>query len=448
MRQKALFSNPPWWETREKGFGHLKRWRAGVRAGSRWPFTQLVPSSPDHFRFYEYRPYPFFMGYATTYAMQKTGDDVRFRDSIALRESYEKFYHYIAHEQFDFIFVESATPSWDHDRGVIERMHKLSPKSRIVVTGPIASAKGDEVLESTPVHACIRGEYEKGSVRVLQGAEGVVDYNLLATQEMNEAPFPYFDSVYAHRYRDGNPKGQKWPHAQIWSSRGCPFKCIFCVWPAAMTGNDPDGKRPRSVRYYSADYMERFIREIVETYHFKSIYFDDDTFNLGNKHVVEMCEVMQKVGLPWSAMCRADTIKDETWKLMRDSGCFGVKLGFESGNQWVVDNIVNKHLNLEKARSLVFELRRMGMTVHGTFTYGLPGETREQMLETKRFIDSMPLTSYQQSGTAEIEGTPMHTLRERGHLDAYKGARIDENYRRESDGSKKWEALVEELRMN
>ena len=442
---KVLFSNPPWWETREQGFPHLKRWRAGVRAGSRWPFTGLVRSSPGHCKRFEYRPYPFFMGYATTYAKEETGEDVRFRDSIALRESYESYYRHLQREGYDYVFVESATPSWEHDRKVIEEIHRRLPQAKIVVTGPIASAKGREVLATAPVHACIRGEYEKGSVKVLRGAEGVIDYDLLTVTEMNRAPYPYFDKVYAHRYWDGNPHGQQWPHAQIWSSRGCPFKCIFCVWPAAMTGNDPDGTNPRTVRHYTPEYMEAFIRHLLDTYHYQTIYFDDDTFNLGNRHVVEMCDVMKRIGVPWAAMCRADTIKMDTWKRMHDSGCFGVKIGFESGNQWVVDNIVNKHLDLEYAKQVVYELKKIGMTVHGTFTYGLPGETKEQMLQTKRFIESLPFDSYQESGTAEIEGTPLATLREKGHLDAYEGATMDATYRHAVDGNKKWQSLIEEL---
>ena len=60
-------------------------------------------------------------------------------------------------------------------------------------------------------------------------------------KEMNEAPHPWFDAKVNWRYFDSNPRGQKFPHLQIWSSRGCPYKCIFCVWPATMTGNDQPG---------------------------------------------------------------------------------------------------------------------------------------------------------------------------------------------------------------
>ena len=208
-----------------------------------------------------------------------------------------------------------------------------------------------------------------------------------------------------------------------------------------MTGNDPTGTGKRTVRHYSGDYMEAFLTELVGKYGFRSIYFDDDTFNLGDKHVEKMCAVMRKIGIPWSAMCRADTSRMELWKEMKDSGCFGVKLGFESGNQHVVDNIVNKHLDLEYARKTVTECKRVGLTVHGTFTYGLPGETHEQMLDTKRYKESLGLDTFQESGTAEIEGTPLHTLSSQKSLKKYSGAQIDEDYMRETDGRVKFDKL-------
>jgi radical SAM superfamily enzyme YgiQ (UPF0313 family) len=445
---KVLFSNPPWWAGTQPfvdGQGRpVEIHTGGVRAGSRWPFTLQVPSAPDRFVYGSYLPYPFFMGYAATYAAKATGADIVFRDSIALRESYERYYAAVQQGAFDYIVIESASPSWDHDRALIASLHHLSPKTRIILTGPIAS-QGAAILKSSPIHACVRGEYEKGVVRVLSGESGLIDFDMLSMAEMNAAPFPYYDAVYAHRYWDGNPRGMQSPHAQVWSSRGCPYKCIFCVWPATMTGNDPDGTAKRSVRHYSAEYMQAFLEELVGRYHYRSIYFDDDTFNLGDRHVERMCAVMRKIGVPWSAMCRADTSRLELWKEMKDSGCFGVKVGFESGNQHVVDTIVNKRLDLEEARVAVAEMKRVGLTVHGTFTYGLPGETREQMLDTKRYIATLGLDTLQESGCAEIEGTPLHTLSSAKSLKAYSGARLDDEYERALDGRVKFDKMSASL---
>jgi len=447
-----LFSNPPWWEGKEsRGFLRKKRWRRGVRAGSRWPFTYLGRCTPDNARAHDYIPYPFFLGYATTYTADKIGKDkVFFRDSIALSESYNSFYKYLdsIHNKIEYFLIESATPSWDHDYNLIKEIKKKYPNLKIVVAGPISTS--DEKWDSDIVHAVLKGEYEKNIIKVLEGQTGLINHDLLTKDEMNDAPIPYYDDMIYDKYFDGNPIPMNvlHPQAHIWSSRGCPFKCIFCVWPAAMTGNDPTGDGKRSVRQYTPNYIDNLLTELTGRYKFKAIYFDDDTFNIGNRHTENMSALMDKFNTPWFAMCRADTSKKETWKKMADSGCKGVKIGVESGSQLVVDKIVNKHLDLKYVSEIVSYIRSLDMSVHGTFTYGLPGETKEDMIQTKRFIKSTKFSTVQESGTAEIEGTPLHTLINAEKLTTYPSAVADENYDRQKDGGKKWQSLVKDLQNN
>ena len=447
-----LFSNPPWWEGKEsRGFLRKKRWRRGVRAGSRWPFTYLGRCTPDNARAHDYIPYPFFLGYATTYAANKIGNDkVFFRDSIALSESYNSFYKYLdsIHNKIEYFLIESATPSWDHDYNLIKEIKKKYPNLKIVVAGPISTS--DEKWDSDIIHAILKGEYEKNIIKVLEGQTGLINHDLLTKDEMNDAPIPYYDNMIYDKYFDGNPIPMNvlYPQAHIWSSRGCPFKCIFCVWPAAMTGNDPTGDGKRNVRQYTPDYIDNLLTELTGRYKFKAIYFDDDTFNIGNRHTENMSALMGKFNIPWFAMCRADTSKKETWKKMADNGCKGVKIGVESGSQVVVDKIVNKHLDLKYVSEIVSYIRSLDMSVHGTFTYGLPGETKEDMIQTKRFINSTKFSTVQESGTAEIEGTPLHTLINAEKLTTYPSAIADENYDRQKDGGKKWQSLVKDLQNN
>ena len=447
-----LFSNPPWWEGKEsRGFLRKKRWRRGVRAGSRWPFTYLGRCTPDNPRAHDYIPYPFFLGYAATYVGEKIGKDkVFFRDSIALSESYEKFYEYLEsiNSKIEYFLIESATPSWEHDYKLIKNIKNKYPNLKIIIAGPISTS--DENWDSDIVYAVLKGEYEKNIMKVLEGKNGVLNHDLLTKDEMNSAPFPYYDNNIFDKYFDGNPIPMNvlYPQAHIWSSRGCPFKCIFCVWPAAMTGDDPHGDGKRSVRQYTPDYIESFIKELTGKYKFKAIYFDDDTFNIGNRHTEKMSDVMSKFDIPWFAMCRADTSKKETWKKMADSGCKGVKIGVESGSQVVVDKIVNKHLDLKYVQEIVSHIRSLDMSVHGTFTYGLPGETKDDMIRTKQFIQETEFSTVQESGTAEIEGTPLHALINEQKLMSYPGAIADDNYDRQKDGGKKWQSLVKELQNN
>lgn len=443
---KILFSNPPWWEVTD---GYLRK---GIRAGSRWPFTMHAPHEPDKFRFGGYLPFPFFLGYAASYtARELPGADVKMRDSIARGESYEAFMAYLLVHRPDFLVIETATPSWDHDRQLLIELAQRLPETKVILTGTLDVANANEILNTHQnVAAIVRGEYDKLIAKAIRGAgqRQILEHDLLTVDEMNAAPAPMWDDACALHYWDACPTGHQPPQLQVWTSRGCPFKCVFCVWPSVMTGNDPDGTKPRTVRCYSPEYMERFLTERIEWAKargtpYRSIYLDDDTANLVNAHTVKMCGVMAKIGLPWSAMCRADTSTREVWTLMKDSGCFGVKIGFESGSQEVIDRIVNKRLNLAKARETAIWLRSIGMSVHGTFTVGLPGETDAQKRETLAFIEALyrdgGLDTHQLSGTATIEGTPLAAIAAGELLPKYPGA-TREGFTVTGDGQAKIEA--------
>jgi hypothetical protein len=457
---KLLFSNPPWWDDSQP---HLRK---GIRAGSRWPFTTWAPHAPDEFRFGGYLPFPFFLAHAASYTQRELPTaHVVIRDSIARGESYNTYFEHIADEHYDYIIVETATPSWDHDTHLLHRYAALSPNARVILTGTLDVKNAEEIFRRHPnVCAIVQGEYDKRIAAAIRQIEAlgmsrppprVLHHDLLTVEEMADSPIPMWDEACATHYWDACPSGQQPTQLQLWTSRGCPFKCIFCVWPAVMTGHDPDGTRPRKVRSYSPEYVEKHIRARLSALSsqpsappISSIYIDDDTFNLTEKHTLAICEVMKRIGLPWSAMCRADTISHTTWRVMKESGCFGVKLGFESGSQHVVDHIVNKRLDLAKAeRETLPFLQSLGLTVHTTWTVGLPGETPEQQNETRRAIERFYQNglhqTHQLSGTAEVEGTPLHTLRTGGAaLAKYAGAKIDAGYVVSPDGQRKIEQLT------
>jgi radical SAM superfamily enzyme YgiQ (UPF0313 family) len=384
------------------------------------------------------------MGYATSYLKKAVGCDVHFRDSIALRESYESFFDFLKKGEYEYIFIESSTPTWEHDVKIIKKIKNLSPRSKLVLTGPVV-ARGPKLLEELPIEACIQGEYEKGAVKVVNGASGFIPYDFLSLDEMNAAPYPYYDFEHVYRYWEPAPVKQVFPMAGVMSSRGCPYKCIFCAWPAVMWNDDPDGTGVRKVRQYSEEYLDGFLTELVEKYRIRHIFFDDDTFNLGDAHVLKVCKIMRRLKIPWGAMCRLDTISLETWRQMRESGCYWLRVGFESGSQWVIDNIVNKNFDVEKARSTTIALHEMGFYIHGTFTYGLPGETIEQMRETRKYIKSLPLDTFQESGTGEMDGTPLASLNSAGRLENYSGAVINDDYDKISDGGAKIRKLSSRL---
>lgn len=436
-----LFANPSWFE-----YEGDRAVRGGIRAGSRWPFTRPQPYQPGFFRWGSYLPFPFFLASAAGWAKQALPDaKVIIRDSIARGETYEQFFRFLISEAPDCLVIEVGAASWPHDKELLRIIRQKLPNCRIAVAGPTASVVAKEGVPGV-VDAFLQGEYEKNAVKFAQGASGLLPFDLLTREEMNTLPFPMFDEECALNYWDACPKGQIGPHLQLLTSRGCPFRCCFCAWPATMTGNDPNGDMPRSVRFHSPEWVEAFIRDFLKRHpETKCIYVDDDTGNLTDKHTLAISEVLGRIGLPWSMMCRADTSKPETWKAMKAAGCFGVKLGFESGSQRVIDEIVNKKLDLASAAEMAIWLRKeVGMTVHGTFTVGLPGETPAEQQQTHAFIADLykrgGLDTHQISGTATIEGTPLDALAHGHALKAYPGAKTD-GFVVNADGNKKVEAM-------
>lgn len=410
---KVLFSNPPW-DVKD---------RRSVRAGSRWPHTYRV--YPQAVK--TYMPYPFFLGYAATYAEAMVpGYEVVFRDSLVLHEDNERFLDYLTREYFDYLVFETSTPSLESDKSLIHKICHIHPDIKIILVGQNIAYDGEKLLKELPVFAAVKGECEKGVAKCLKsGQGGLYDFDLLTQEEMNLAPPPwrehamhdYFDVMYFHGYD---------PVLQMWASRGCPFKCAFCTWPQSMTLN--------KVRFYSADYLEREINAARERFpEFKAIYFDDDTFNVNDRHVLKVCEVMSRVGLPWSAMCRADTLKESSWDAMARSGCVGVKVGVESGSQRILDEVIHKGLKLDDVRKFVPFIRSLGIKVHGTFMYGNPTETEKEMLMTKQFIEEVGFDHIQESGAAPLAGTKLWNLNEVTHQLT------------ETDGKKYNESLQERL---
>lgn len=449
---KILFSNFPWWSQGERG-----ELRAGIRAGSRWPFTMPTNSRPDAPASGEYACYPMFMGFAASWCQRAFPDaQVVLRDSLARRESYQTFLQHIADWKPDFVIGESATPSWEHDKQVCRLINEAHQAAKIIITGTIASTRHKEIQGLG--YSVAEGEYEKGvELVILTDIEEpksmpiyVPNSNRLSIEEMNSAPFPMYDEAYALAYYDACPTGQESPELVMWTSRGCPYKCCFCAWPAVMTNNDPDGSSPRKVRFYTPEYIEAWARSrIALNPGIRSIRLDDDTMNLGDKHTLGITEAMNRIGLPWSAMCRADTVRLDTWDAMLAAGCFGVKIGMESGSQHVIDAIVNKKLDLADIENRILpHLKSIGLKVHTTWTVGLPGETAAQANETLRMIERLYAKglhqTHQLSGTATIEGTPMDKIAQGQKLKAYPGA-TNEGLAITGDGQSKVERMSRAL---
>jgi len=235
-----------------------------------------------------------------------------------------------------------------------------------------------------------RGEYEKGVTRIIEGAEGLVDFDLLTVEEMNNAPFPYYDEVIAHRYFDFQSEGTAGAACAGLEQPRLPLQMHLL-----RLARHHDGQRPPTAPEAHRAPLQppttwrRSSPSCCRNITTRSIYFDDDTFNLGDKHVERMCAVMRKIGgavggdVPSRYFAHGVVARDEGERLLSAS-----RSASRAENQHVRGQYRSTSGSISNMPGEPFaECQRVGMTVHGTFTYGLPGETTEQMMDTKRYRD-------------------------------------------------------------
>jgi radical SAM superfamily enzyme YgiQ (UPF0313 family) len=140
----------------------------------------------------------------------------------------------------------------------------------------------------------------------------------------------------------------------------------------------------------------------------RELSFDDDTFTADRKHARAVAELIKPLGISWTINARANT-DFETLKVMREAGLRHVVVGFESGNEQILKNI-KKGVTKDQAIEFTRNCKKLGLSVHGAFIMGLPGETRQTIQETIEFAKRMDLNSIQASLASPYPGTEFYEL--------------------------------------
>ncbi|OGR03617.1 MAG: hypothetical protein A2284_11010 [Deltaproteobacteria bacterium RIFOXYA12_FULL_61_11] len=372
---KVFLANPPW---HKPGF-------YGVRAGSRWPHYEREDM--------EYVPFPFFLGHAAAILVED-GFSTLLVDAVAEHLLEPPFLQTLEAFSPDLVLFEVSTSSIASDLALATELRRRGFAGTLVFAGLHALMYEPGFLQEHPeVDVVLRGEYEyslRDLCRALRDGKTTETIPGLLLRRGNDLfdtgrrppiidldalPWPARQFLPMLAYHD-EPGNLERPSVQLWTSRGCPFRCTFCAWPQIMYGSN--SYRTRSVR----DVVDE-IEWLERAYGFKSFYIDDDTFNVRRQRVVDFCEELlrRRIDLPWASMCRADLMDETLLQTMRRAGLFAVKYGVESASQALLDGM-RKNLDVSKAIEVIRYTQKIGIKVHLTFVFGMPGETRESAEET------------------------------------------------------------------
>ncbi len=205
------------------------------------------------------------------------------------------------------------------------------------------------------------------------------------------------------------------PHCKrllyMYTSRGCPNKCAFCY--NTMFYNSQHRKRP--LRYFLDE-----VKYLEEKYKLDGVNFSDEVLLLNEEEIEQIAEFRKENNLKffWGGQTRADAYNsEETLRKMYDAGCRWLLLGLETGSA-ETRKIINKQMDHDMIKAFVDKCTNAGITTFGSFIFGFPGETPEQLKETAQFALSLNLDAFLVNYYVLIPKTPIcNRLVEDGKID-------------------------------
>lgn len=380
----------------KKLFNLDKETKFGIRAGSRWPFT-----TPQRVC---YKPYPFFMGYSAG-LLKANGFEVDIIDAILDEtSSYKEFINEVKNKKADIVVIECSSPSFDIDIWIAEKISKFS---EVALAGPhITDENAETIKKDYPfVKYLLKGEYIKESLKMAkERKEGIYESDVV--KDLDSIPFPYREYKNVLNYFEPSVPSEL-PQLQIYASKGCPFKCCYCSWPQVMYKGNVSLRAPEKIA--------QEIRECVEKYGYKSVFFDDDTFNMGTDRISKLCDYLKEIGIPWSMMGRLDCSPDWLFDKMVECGCIGMRFGVETFNIDVLKRI-NKGLERVDFKATIEHLTKKypDILIRLTLMKNLPGQSDEIHQEDLRiikelgFCDNNPKRTYQIASCVPFPGTKLY----------------------------------------
>lgn len=337
--------------------------------------------------------YPFWLAFATG-VLEENGHEVKLIDGPAQGINEDDVLNIVKEFKPDLLVVDTSTPSIYNDISYIEKIKKVDNKIFTVLVGTHPTALPEETTkQSNSIDGIALGEYdytlrdlanalEKGlPLDNVKGLYLKTNDNYIYTEEReliaNLDELPFLSKVYQKHLhvKDYFFSAAEYPMLMLVTSRGCPGRCNYCVYPQVFH----KGKyRFRSAKNLIEE-IEYILKELPEV---KEIIFEDDTFTANKKRLEEFCDliIVKNIKLKWSVNSRVD-LKYETMVKMKKAGCRLLVAGFESGSDEILKN-VNKGLTVKDNIEFMKNAKKAKLLVHGCFMVGNIGETKETMQQT------------------------------------------------------------------
>lgn len=299
--------------------------------------------------------------------------------------------------------------------------------AKVIFFGPHPTLKPENFLLNERCYV-VRGEaefiikdliqgFDTGRLDGVKGISYLKDGQMIETdsygiiENLDSLPFPARHLIEEKKDEYFNPKLPDRPVTLILTSRGCSFRCYYCVPNAISWAREIEwkrfhnGKKPPVKLRSPQNIVEEF--KLVKAQGYKAVSVVDDLFLFGGKkRILDICAGLKEVGLPFGALARCDLIlDDEMVKALSDAGCRYMDLGIESLDQNVLDDI-KKDMDAGTVKRAIDLLNKYGIEPKANIMFGAsPVETKESMAKTIKGVSSLPINYCMFSIATPFPGT-------------------------------------------
>jgi anaerobic magnesium-protoporphyrin IX monomethyl ester cyclase len=322
----------------------------------------------------------------------------------------------------EFVGISATTLSIFNASKLADEIKKSNGKMKIIVGGPHLTAVPEETMglfKSFDFGVIGEGEetmrelinfLEQG--RKISDVSGIVfrqGDSIVRTDprvfldDLDKLPFPAWDLLadFPNKYHPPPFRFKKLPAVYIVTTRGCPYKCIFC--DRSVFGN--------KCRGHSAEYIIELLEYLYNRFGIREILIEDDTFVTFKSRLIKICEgiINRDIKISWSCLGRADAITPEILSLMKKAGCWSISYGIETGDEKVM-KFIGKNITLDKIEQAVRLTKKAGILSKGFFIMGHPIDTHDTIKKTIDFALRIPLDDISVSMMTPFPGSKLYNI--------------------------------------
>ncbi len=282
--------------------------------------------------------------------------------------------------------ISSVTQNFNIAKELARKIKKQSPNTKIIMGGIHITLLPNSAPKEADFIVLGEGEQtflelldfilkKKGKIKDIAGVGYKKGNKLEFTQprtlisDVDKIPPPIRDPEFFKAHR-----------VHIFTSRGCPYKCPFCS----------SAKLWKSVRFHSKDYVIKELEELIEKRGITQIIFADDLFVANKPRLKEIAKEIIARGwdkkITFSLNARANVVNEDLVNTLKSMNVSGVGMGLESGSERMLKIIKYGTVTLEQNYNSVKLFKEAGIKVNGYFMIGYPGETIEDIEQTKNFV--------------------------------------------------------------